>query len=200
MCAAVVALCWVGGSVCAGADDAQGGAVLPASDSTDSPAGSAGSPMEQVLAHERDRETRVIGLARVRVTYPQEVSGALGAMIAKQPRDYDCTTVCDFKGLMGQLEPGLAGAQASLGYGKLVGEKGRNSFFLSDVYVGYGFKAALLRTWSNANLNPPNQTFVGAEAELTFTSVNFSLGWFQHIKGDVGENDQLISAGIGWGF
>jgi hypothetical protein len=156
--------------------------------------------MEQVLAHERDRVTRTVGLARVRLTYPQEISGAIGAMLVKQPRDYDCTTVCDFKGPMGQLEPGLAGAQLSLGYGKLVGEKGRNSFFLSNIYVGYGFKAALLRTWSNSELNPPNQTFLGAEAEVTFTSVNFSLGFFQHIDGQKGDDSNLISAGIGWGF
>jgi len=180
-------------------DAERAGAQMPASHAP--PGGdSADNPLEQVLAHERDRVTRTVGLARVRLTYPQEISGALGAMIVRQPRDYDCTTVCDFQGPMAQIEPGLAGAQLSLGYGKLVGEKGRNSFFLSDVYVGYGFKAALLRTWSNSEVNPPNQTFVGAEAELTFTSVNFSVGWFQHIDGQVGEDTNLISAGIGWGF
>ena len=66
-----------------------------------------------ILQHDTDLERRIVGLTRVRLSYPQQVSGALGAMVVRQPASYDCTTVCDYRGWLFQVEPGLHGGQIS---------------------------------------------------------------------------------------
>ncbi len=65
--------------------------------------------------------------------------------------------------------------------------------------MGFAVKAALLRTWGNATLDPPGQTFAGVEGAFTVTRVNFSLGLFGRLS-DRGDRDWLATAGIGWGF
>ena len=121
-------------------------------------------------------------------------------MVVRQPASYDCTTVCQFRGWLFQAEPGLAGGQLSAGYAVVTGEKGRNKHFLSNVYVGYGVKGALLRTWGEANLDPPDQTLLGVEGDFTVIRVNFSLGVFRHVGSGEPDDRWLIAGGIGWGF
>ena len=100
----------------------------------------------RILEEDRDVERRVVGLTRFRVSFPQRASAAIGAMMVRQPARYDCTTVCEYKGVFVQAEPGFSGGELSAGYAVLMGEKGRNERFLSKVYLGYGIKGALLRT------------------------------------------------------
>ena len=95
----------------------------------------------------------------------------------------------------------MRGARSRVGYGKLIGGKQHREEFLSQIYVGWGIKAALLRTWAEqANLNPPNQSFLGLEGSATVINVNFSLGVFRHVGSSDADDDWRVTGGIGWGF
>ena len=176
------------------------GAGLPAVAGSSVPRSPRGEIAEQILREDRDRTTRVVGLSRARVSHPQQISAAIGAMVARLPTSYDCTAVCEFRGLLLQAEPGLAGGQLSAGYAVVVGETNGNGRFLSDVYLAYGIKGALLRTWGNADLEPEDQTLFGIEGDFTVIRVNFSLGVFRHIGSGDPHDRWLISGGVGWGF
>jgi hypothetical protein len=153
----------------------------------------------QILEEQESAERRWVGLLRARVTYPQRLSGGIGTLAARLPADYDCRTVCDYSGLMLQIEPGLTGGQLSAGWARVLGEKKNNKFFLHDVYVGFGAKAVLMRTWGDSPLRPQNQTLAGVEGEFTIARVNFSLGLL-HSLADRPEDRWVITGGIGWGF
>jgi hypothetical protein len=153
-----------------------------------------------ILEEERDTELRVVGLGRLRVRHPQRLSVGAGAMLARQPRSYDCTTVCEFQGLYLLAEPGYSGGRLSVGFGRLKAEKRRNERFLSRVYLGWGVKAALLRTWNGADLNPPDQTLLGVEADLAVIGLGFELGVFRRVGGGDAGDPWVISGGFGWGF
>jgi hypothetical protein len=157
-------------------------------------------PIEIVREYDSKLETRKVGLLGLRVTHPKRLSGSIGAMLVKQHPDFDCTTLCSFRGPFVQLEPGLNGGQLSVGYAELVAEKGRNAYYLRRVIVGFGLRAAVLRTWGDASVDPVRQTFLGAEGDFTIAQVNFRLGLFHSIT-SANETDRwLISGGIGWGF
>lgn len=167
------------------------------------PADESGDPAasleKQVRAADRDRRWTVTPVGRLRITHPQQVSAAIGALVSAQPAGFDCVATCEYRGWLLQAEPGLAGGQLSAGWAKLVGGKAHRERFLSQVYVGYGFKAALLRTWGDANLSPPDQTFLGVESAVTIININFSLAGFRHVGSGAGD-DWRIAGGIGWGF
>ena len=156
--------------------------------------------MERVAEHDRDRTRRVVGMTRVRLTDPQELSVGLSALIAPLPRDYDCSVTCEFRGLMLQAEPGLAGAQISAGYAVVTADMKRREHFLADIHLAYGVKGVLLRTWDGADLGPPSQTLLGIEGEFGVIGVNFSLGVFRPVSSGHKRNHWVISSGIGWGF
>ena len=82
----------------------------------------------------------------------------------------------------------------------IMGETGRTRSFLSDIYLAYGIKGALLRTWGGADLRPADQTFVGVEGDFTVIRVNFSLGVFRHVGSGNPDDDWIVTGGIGWGF
>jgi hypothetical protein len=148
----------------------------------------------------RDVETRVVGLSRIRLSFPQRLSGAVGGMIVRQPANYDCSTVCEFKGPFFEVEPGFSGGQLSVGYASLMGEKGGNEHFLSSVYLGYGVRGALLRTWNDADLTPSDQTLLGVEGDFTIIRINFSLGVFRHVGSGDPDDPWVVAGGVGWGF
>lgn len=154
----------------------------------------------RILEEDRDLERRVAGLTRFRVSFPQRASAAIGAMWVRQPARYDCSTVCEYKGLFVQAEPGLSGGELSAGYAVLMAEKGRNEHFLSKVYLGYGVKAALLRTWNDADLTPSDQTLLGMEGDFTIIHINFSLGLFRHVGSGEVDDPWVVAGGVGWGF
>jgi hypothetical protein len=157
-------------------------------------------PLARILAHEQQLERRSVGLVRLRASYPQLVSGALGVMRVRQPADYDCTTVCDYRGLILAIEPGLGGIQLGAGWATVVGDKKRNERFLSDVYVGFGVRGVVLQTWGAARLEPRDQTFAGVEGNFTIASTSFSLGLTRGLYPAPGEKRWLVTGGLGWGF
>ena len=167
-------------------------------------AGEAGSgepdATRKILDEEQDTEVRFIGLTRARLSYPLKLSGAVGVMRVRQPRSFDCSTVCDNHGYFAAIEPGISGIQASWGYAWLVGERKLNSTFLSDVYAGWGVRAAALRTWGKSAFDPPGQTFLGVEGDLTLTSANLSLGVFRGVDRDDEDREWIGMIGLGWGF
>jgi hypothetical protein len=155
---------------------------------------------EQILNESEDIETRVAGIYRVRLSYPQRLSAGIGGLVVRQPANYDCIAVCDFRGFMFQFEPGIAGGQFNAGYAIVFGEKGHNKRFLSRVHTAYGVSVAYLRTWGNSGLDPPDQNRLGIEGDFTVIGVNFSVGVFRHVGSGEPSHPWLISGGIGWGF
>jgi len=155
---------------------------------------------EQIKNEDRNQEFRVVGMGRARVSYPQKFSVALGGIVSRQPKDYDCRTVCVFRGFMMQAEPGLSGGQLSAGYAVVNGVMKPDTRTLSHVYVGYGIKGALLRTWGDSDLGPDNRTLAGVEGEFTFIGINVSLGLFRHVGSDDPDDPWVVTGGIGWGF
>ena len=153
----------------------------------------------QILEEEGDTRRRVVGLLRFRASYPQKISAGLGWMLTRLPASYDCRTVCDLQGPAFQIEPGLAGIQLSAGYAHLIGEKKRSRHFLKAVYVGYGGKAVLLRTYGDSPLEPSGQILIGAEGDFTVASLNLSLGVLRSLS-DERERDWIATFGLGWGF
>lgn len=157
-----------------------------------------GALTARILKHDRDLERRVVGLSRVRFSHPTQLSGTVGAMVARQPAEYDCTTVCEYRGWLFQAEPGLTGGQVSAGYAVVNGEKRRNRHFLSRIYLAYGLKGAVLRTWGSSNLDPSAQTLAGLEGDFTVIGVNFSLGLFRPLQSS--DESWVVTGGVGWGF
>ena len=162
------------------------------------------SPAEPDVADVRrtdaDTERRSYIVARARISHPQDVSVGAAALVVRQPADHDCATPCYFRGLLVQLEPGLAGGQISAGYAVVVGQTHQARRFVRTVHVGYAFKGAVLRTWGDAERELADATWAGAESEFTIVKVNFSLGAFYRVSGESEGDRWLLSGGIGWGF
>jgi hypothetical protein len=176
-------------------------AVGATSWSAEDPPGPTPSDLERHIQHEeQELETRMVGVGKVRLSVPQRVSGSLGMLIARQPADIDCTTVCEYRGALLQVEPGLDGGQVSAGYAVVVGELGDNDHFLSNVFLGYGLKAALMRTWGDSSLSPPDQTLLGIEGNFTVIRINFSLALFRPVGSDDPADPWVVGGGLGWGF
>jgi len=160
----------------------------------------AGDLTSRIVEEEQDRELRVVGVSRARLSFPQRVSAGVGAIFSRQPAIYDCSTICEFRGLFVQAEPGYSGGQLSVGYADIVGEKGDREHFLSKVYLAWGIKAALLKTWNGADLTPSDQTLMGVESDFTVIRVNFSLGVFRHVGSGDPNEPWVLTGGVGWGF
>ncbi len=164
----------------------------------------AGAPADEAKARVReelrDQARRRTGTLAVRYSYPERFTVEGGVLAYRHPRDYDCTTVCDFRGPLAQAEAGTGGGSVSVGWGSLVGELGRNSFFLRSVYVGYSVKGSVLRTWGETPLDPASQTLAGVRADFTISIACFRIGAFRRVSSAPGAPKWLLSGGIGWGF
>jgi len=154
---------------------------------------------EAIVAEEQMVERRLIPIAALRLSYPQIVSLSYGALVTRQPTGYDCRTPCDFWGGFGQLEPGIGGGKLSLGWGRVIGEQRRGRPFLSSAYLGLAGKATVLRTWGSSSPLPENQTYAGAEVEVSIAKVNMGLGVLGRVSGDEGR-DWVVTGHLGWGF
>jgi len=154
----------------------------------------------RILDEEQDTELRVVGVSRARLSFPQRVSAGIGVIFSRQPTIYDCSTVCEFRGLFVQAEPGYSGGQLSVGYADIMGEKGDREHFLTKVYLAWGVKASLLKTWNGADLTPSDQTLLGVEGDFTVIRVNFSLGVFKHVGSGDPDEPWVLTGGVGWGF
>jgi hypothetical protein len=183
--------------------DAESETAIPVlmSTSGDSPvpAASSGEWTERIIAHEQDTERRTVRAAALRLTYPQVVSASFGWISTRQPRDYDCRTPCDLWGVFGQIEPGLGGGKASVGYGRVIGEQRKGTFALSSAYLALGVKGSILRTWGDQSQVPPNQTYAGPEFEFSIARVNMGIGALGRVSGDQGRT-WIITGYLGWGF
>ena len=87
-----------------------------------------------------------------------------------------------------QLEPGLDGIKAHIGYG------GR--YWI----VAGAFKTSVLYTWSNPIDADPDQLYVGGEIELAFGYAIGSIGVYTHVHGDDRDHSTIVSTAIGLGF
>lgn len=153
-----------------------------------------------VLKETTDVEIRSIGLLRARAGHPQRLSASMGWMRTRQPVSWDCRTVCDHRGPLVQVEPGLSGFQVAVGWGHLIGETRRGATVLRSVYFGYGAKAVALRSFAGSPLDPEQQTLVGAEGDFTIASVNFSLSVLHRVSSGRRGDRWVVGWGLGWGF
>jgi hypothetical protein len=81
----------------------------------------------QVREEINNMKHRWYGLMRIRWSDTQLFSAGLGAMLIKQPQNFDCSTGCAIRGWHFEIESGIYGVQSGVGWGKLVGESGRTS-------------------------------------------------------------------------
>jgi len=159
--------------------------------------------LEQVREELDNLETRWYGLMRIRWQDTQLFSAGLGAMLVKQPRNSDCSIGCEIRGWHFEVEPGLYGIQAGVGWGKLVGETGRTKRLMHTVHFGWNVRGVVLRTWGDSSLYPQSQTLAGMEASISIVRLNISAGLLRSLYSGPGEEygeDWVITTGFGWGF
>jgi hypothetical protein len=51
---------------------------------------------ERIVAEEQDDEMRRMGIARVRASQPQILSAGVGAIWARQPKNFSCVSACEY--------------------------------------------------------------------------------------------------------
>ena len=132
--------------------------------------------LEQVREELNNLESRWYGLMRVRWHDLQGFSAGMGAMLVKQSEYIDCSAGCAIKGWHFEVEPGLNGIQAGVGWGKLVGETGRTNRLMHTVHFGWSVRGVVMRTCGDNPLYPQDQTLAGVEAGVSIVRLNFSLG------------------------
>ena len=154
---------------------------------------------ELVRDEDEQRETRWTGFHRVRAGYPQTISAGLGVIRARLPESWECVTVCPFRGMILQLEPGIRGVQLSAGFATLMAEKRKRKHFLANVPIAFGVKGTLVHRWDDAAQTASERTFAGIEFSYTVTRINFSIGTLRRLERIAGD-DWIVSAGMGWGF
>ena len=147
-----------------------------------------------------DSAFRSAGLIRVHWDYPAKASLGFGVMVARVPKDFECKTACHFHGVTVQGAAGLGGGELAVGYGGLVGETGQGHWLIRRVYVGYGVRAAAVRTWGASTLDPSGATFLGAEAAATIAQFGIRLGVFRRVEEVYGKKDWRVFGGAGWSF
>lgn len=86
-----------------------------------------------------------------------------------------------------QAEAGIGGGRIAVGFDST----GEGRF-------GFGFKAAVLRTWLEPIEVDEDQTFLGVEGEVSIRRFLLNLGGYRRV-GD-GADDWLLSAGLGFVF
>jgi hypothetical protein len=172
----------------------------PAPSSSPPGEGSGDVLMRAVAAAEQTREVRHYLLPGVNIAFPQRVSASFSVLFTTVPTYLDCRAVCDVRGVIVQLEPGLAGGQVSLGFARIIAQSGEAERVLSSFHLAYGLKAALLRTWGDAPLNPEHQTLAGVEGEFTIDRVNFRLGVLRRVVAAAPHERMFLMGGLGWGF
>ena len=153
-----------------------------------------------VWADDAPSERRTGGLIRAAWEYPGQVSFTFGTIVTRMPSDYDCTTVCPYRGATIQGTVGWGAGKLAIGYGSLVGETERGTWLLRRVYLGYGLRMALLRTWGSSQLDPHGVTFWGGEAAFTITQFSLTAGAYRPVDPGADPRSWRLFGGIGWGF
>ena len=155
---------------------------------------------EAPVAPDAEEEGRVYALARVHWDYPLKVSAGSGILLTRLPRDYNCVTTCPMRGFTVKGAVGLGGGEASVGWASMVAETGRSRRLLRHVYVGYGLRAAYVRTWGESNVSPEGDDFVGLQSAWTIAQFNVTFGVFRRVPAADPGQDTHVFAGLGWGF
>jgi hypothetical protein len=156
--------------------------------------------MESIRVSDSNIEHRPVGVFGLNFSVPDRFGGSTGVIWAKLPRDYDCTTLCPFEGPMLQLQLGTGASRLAAGWVRVIGEQRDNTFFLSNVYVGLGFKGSVLHTWGNPYSEQPGRTFIGGEFEFSIVEINFRGGVYRRVAGPEPDDPWLWTATVGWGF
>ena len=154
---------------------------------------------ERVVEEEEDRRRFALGLGGFHLTYPQVVSASIAVMATSQPRSYDCTTPCDFRGLFAELEPGLGGGKLSLGWARVTGNTNRSGSFLKAGFIGAAYKVTVLRTWGDLGWVEGGRTYAGFELGVPVAQANLGIGLLYRVDGGDGGR-WLVTGGAGWGF
>ena len=157
----------------------------------------------QVREEINNMKHRWYGLMRIRWSDTQLFSAGLGAMLVKQPQNFDCSIGCAIRGWHFEIEPGIYGVQGGVGWGKLVGESGRTKRLMHTVHFGWNVRGVVLRTWGDSSLYPQSQTLAGVEASVSIVRMNISMGVLKSLYSGPGEEygkDWILTTGLGWGF
>jgi hypothetical protein len=158
-----------------------------------------GDPAAAIIAEENTAEHRTVPIAALRLSYPQIASLSYGVLLTRLPAAYDCRVPCDMWGGFAQIEPGIGGGKASVGWGRVIGEQRRGRPYLAGVFLAMAGKATVLRTWGEESPLPASQTYAGAEFEFSVARVNMGLGALRRVAGDEGR-DWVVTGHLGWGF
>ena len=153
-----------------------------------------------VCADDSGPATRTGGLLRAHVDYPAKFSVGFGLIAARMPANYTCHTSCYFHGLTVQGAAGLGAGEFSIGYGSVIGETGRGDWLLRRVYLGYGVRAAVVRTWGESTVDPQGATYLGVEGAATIAQFGLRLGVFRREGSVRGQPDWRVFGGAGWSF
>ena len=140
------------------------------------------------------------GLIRAHWDYPAEASVGFGVIVTRMPGNFDCKTTCNYRGATIQGSVGLGAGELAIGYGSVVGETGHGDWLLRRVFVGYGVRAALLRTWGESSLTPEGRTYWGVEGAFTLSQFNVMIGVFRPVSPSDDLRSWHVFGGAGWGF
>jgi hypothetical protein len=118
---------------------------------------------------------------------PLGVSASAGVIIGSVPATrVKCAFSYWSKGAFLQLEPGLGGGKASLGYAN------------SNGMFGMAAKGSALRTWGKTWGTATGATYLGPELELAMFG-RVSVGWLWRIGSSRGKRS-MFTWGVGIGF
>jgi hypothetical protein len=154
---------------------------------------------QRIIEEDEDRRRFALGLPGLHVSYPQVVSASIAVMATSQPRSYDCTTPCDFRGFFAGVEPGIGGGKLSLGWTRVSGTTNRSGSLLRAGYIGTAYMLTVLRTWGDNGWVEGGRTYAGFEFAIPVAQVSVGVGLLYRVdSGDSGR--WLVTGGAGWGF
>ena len=134
-------------------------------------------------------KTRIWYSYGLRLTEPQDASVSLTAMRGKE------TDTLLVSGWFAQIEPGLKGGKASIGWG---GMSVYDPRWLPTLFAA-GAKLSMMRTWGVSSRLVAGETLVGPELDLTFAAVKMTGGYLWRVN-DIGRPGGVVTWGVGVGF
>jgi hypothetical protein len=154
---------------------------------------------EKIIAEDEDLRRFALALPGLHLTYPVVASASIAVMATSQPRSYDCTAPCDFRGFFAELEPGLGGGKLSLGWARVSGTTNRSGSMLTAGYIGTAYRLTVLQTWGDLGWVEGGRTYAGFEFAVPVAQANVEIGLLYRVdSGDGGR--WLVTGGAGWGF
>ena len=142
-----------------------------------------------VLAPCASQATGIQPTWSVRLSNPQIASASVGVLVGEIESETPPASGTQLpSGLLLQLEPGLGGGKASIGYAKGL-----------LPYAAGGVKLSVLRTWGHPLFADPRRTYVGIEGEASFF-IQLSVGVMRRVAGDGNSGRWLVTGGVGLGF